>query len=302
MAIYLQSRGISQDCDYRWLKLRENSQVPEIPPVLKRPIPVNRDQQVRVSDLIDSQMPSIVLARSDGELLLLVTGLAARAERTDFMGRRIRNSIAWVYPDSNDNERIIRSLAIRALIGDLEAAVDQAVNIGGEYGFEVALTQVKQLAQPEKVASLTAESPMRIGGNSPEFKQALALELEQHCLTTVDQHRLLVVVTGIKSKEALLKARVWRGLSSRFTEQTWLEQPDHLVNAANHSNQRQENVFFWVITIAAIALILIFLIATGAMTLPQLPKPQALNPAIKQSSSLTYSTPLVKGLTSTKYF
>lgn len=302
MAIYVQSRGISQDCDYRWLKLREHSSVPEIPPVLKRPIPVTGNQQVRVSDLIDSQMPSIVLARSDGELLLLVTGLVARAERTDFMGRRIRNSIAWVYPDNDDNERMIRSLAVRALVGDLETAIDQVINISGEYGFEVTLTQVKQLAQPEQVASLAAETPMRIGGSSAEFKQALALELEQHCLTTIDQHRLLVVVTGIKSKEALLQARVWRGLSSRVTEQTWLEQPDNLVNvASSQPNQRQENVFFWAIALAAIALIPIFLIATGLLTLPQPPKPQALNPA-RQSSLLTYSTLGVKALTSTKYF
>lgn len=216
MAIYVQSRGISQENDYRWLRIKKNTHLPEIPPILKRPIPGKSGNIMRVTDLIDSQKPSIVVARSDGELLLLVTALKAREERTDFMGRPIRNSVAWVDQDTEENERIFRSLTVRALRGELETEVDRAISIEGEYGFSVDLEAIKKLAAPEQVDFKEPELTVRISNNSIESKESLALELEQHCLP--QRNGFLIVVTSIKTKSALLQASVWRGLSLRVEE------------------------------------------------------------------------------------
>ena len=241
LVTYVQSRGISQESDYRWLKVRENSQIPEIPPVLKRPISIDFKTQVRVYDLIDSQTHSIVLARSDNELVLLVTGLKAREERTDFMGRKVRNSVAYVCSDSNDNELIIRSLAVRALRGELEGEVDKAVNIGGEYGFEVSFEKISQLARLEDVESLEAEQQIRIGENSIEFKEDLALELEQHCLPKTKRDSILIAVTGIKSKDALIQAKVWRSLSSRVKTQEWIKISNGTINVTANTPELEQN-------------------------------------------------------------
>ncbi len=265
MAIYVQSCGVSQDNDYRWLKIRQNTHIPEIPAILKRPFPGSTGTTVRVTNMIDSKTPSIILARWDGELLLLVTGLKAKEERADFQGRPVRNSVAWIYPDADNNEQVIRSLAVRALKGELESEIDEAVNVGGEYGFEVSFEKINQLAQPEKIESLEAESPIRIGENSPEFKELLALELERHCLLKEDPNRLLVVVTGIKAKDTLLQARVWRGLSAHVTTQRWIERPDETldfdpVTTRARQNPPKENVFFWGIAIAVVMVILLIIL------------------------------------------
>lgn len=266
MAIYVQSCGVSQDNDYRWLKIRENIHIPETPAILKRPFPGAAETTVRVTEMIDSKTPSIVLARSDGELLLYVTALKAKDERADLFGRPVRNSVAWTFQDSDDNERIIRSLAVRALKGELESEIDEAVNGGGEYGFEVSFKKISQLAQPEKIESFEAEPPIRIGKDSLEFKEQLALELERHCLLKEEPHRLLVVVSSIKTEDGLLRARVWRGLSARVTAQEWIERPDETLGLApvttrTGRNQPNENGFFLRIALAVVILILLIVLA-----------------------------------------
>ncbi len=89
MAIYVQSCGVSQNNDYRWLKIGENDHISRIPPILKRPFSIvvgKLEKEVFVTDMIDSKTPSIVLARSDRELLLLVTGLKAKKRKSGLSG------------------------------------------------------------------------------------------------------------------------------------------------------------------------------------------------------------------------
>lgn len=285
MAIYVQSRGISQENDYRWLKIKESRQIPEIPPILKRPITGPAQTPVRVTDAIDSHTPSIVLARSDGELLLLLTGLEARQERTDFTGRKLRNSIAWVYPDAEEEERKIRSLAVRALKGELEAEVDKAVNIGGEYGFEVSLDAIRQLANPEEVESLAPNFTVICDRNLPELREGFARELQQHCLPK--HEGLLLVVTGIKTKSALVKAGVWRGLSNRIEADKPTDSPDAIKGTeatppAMKTPRSGQKKTLLTVTIVAIALILTAFLAIGwliplVQESPQQPTQQSLS-------------------------
>ncbi|MBE9166342.1 hypothetical protein IQ238_01925 [Pleurocapsales cyanobacterium LEGE 06147] len=211
MVIYVQSRGISQDNDYRWLKIQKDKQLCENPQLLIEPI---NSAGTKPVDLIDSQKFSLILARSHQNLLLLVTGLKTREERTDFMGRKIRNSVIWFYHDDPENEQKIRAIAVLALRGELEAEVDRAINIEGEYGFEVNFEKIRQISDSIVVeTNNNADLIPKIGNNSEQLRQELALELETNCLPK--QNGLLVLVTSIKTASTLKAAKVWRGLSNR---------------------------------------------------------------------------------------
>lgn len=224
MRIYVQSCGVSQENDYCWLKIRPNRSIREIPPILKRPLSGRSQGIVRVTDAIESQTLSMVVARDDGELLLLLTGLPAREERTDFMGRRVRNSVAWICDNSDEGERFIRSLVVRALRNEIELAeaVDRAIVAGGEYGFDADFEALDLLAKPLSVGlHSNADNTEKVGKNSPLLRQELALELESNRLPK--REGLLIVMTSLKTQPALAEARVWRGLSNRIAEEGWIK-------------------------------------------------------------------------------
>ncbi|EAW37133.1 hypothetical protein [Lyngbya sp. PCC 8106] len=210
MTIYILSRGQKEDQDYSWFKIRKESLIRETPPIFKR---------VPVETVIDHQKPSMILARQDSEFLLLITGLKAREERTDFMGRSVRNSIAWVYSDSEEYEKILRYLAIRALKNELELELDQAINIGGEFGFQVDKDAIEQLAFPESLESKPAEKACKLGKNYPKLRQELAKELQNYSIPLRDG--FLIIITTLKAKSALSLSGVWRGLSDRIENEEW---------------------------------------------------------------------------------
>ncbi|NEQ34900.1 MAG: hypothetical protein F6K40_00670 [Okeania sp. SIO3I5] len=108
MDIYVQSRGYDQDKDYRWIKVIEDGKVKEeIPPLSKNAI-----------SLIENSSPSVVLERlPESDLLLLITGLEPE-KRLDIIGRQIRIDLAFVDKDTDENERVLRQLAVRALVDE----------------------------------------------------------------------------------------------------------------------------------------------------------------------------------------
>ncbi|MBV9389638.1 MAG: hypothetical protein JOZ78_24715 [Chroococcidiopsidaceae cyanobacterium CP_BM_ER_R8_30] len=212
MEIYVQSRGFSQEQGVSWL--------PEEPSLLRK---------YRVKDLIQSEVPTVVLARYDSRLLLLVTGL--ESSRTDFRDRKIRNSVMWV--GENSNEPVLRSLAASALRGCLRKEIDQAIEFGGEDGFKVRWSAITQLALNSKAENHTPDERRILAPNSLEQVRKLAIEIEQYRLPSWNNCPL-VVVTGIKAKSALESANVWRGLSS-LVDREFIYPP--LKSAGLHSRQ-----------------------------------------------------------------
>ena len=210
MTIYILSRGQKEDQDYSWFKIKKENLIRETPPIFKR---------VPVETVIEHQKPSMILARQDSEFVLLVTGLKAREERADFMGRSVRNSIAWVYSDSEEHEKILRSLAIRALKNELELELDQAISIGGECGFQVDKDAIEQLANPENIESQPAATVCKLGKNCAKLRQELAEELQKYSIPSRDG--FLIIITTLKAKSALSLSGVWRGLSDRIENEEW---------------------------------------------------------------------------------
>jgi hypothetical protein len=159
----------------------------------------------------------LVIARFGDELLLLITGLESK-DKTDFRGRAIRHSVAWVGEDSKENEQKLRAIAACALRDNLRDDIDKAIQFSdGEYGFDLK-DSIDKL-QINEVRTSYANTESKLGTNTPKLKEDLANELEEYCLPK--RVGTLVVVTGIKSENVLQQRGIWRGLSSLVKEQEW---------------------------------------------------------------------------------
>lgn len=206
MDIYVRSRGHSPDFEYCWQ--------PEVPP-----------HYASISPLIQTESPSVVLARFDQQLLLLVTGLKS-PKKSDFRDRPIRHSVTWVWNENDDNEKLIRAITIQALRGLLVNRVDQYIQFGGESGFEASISELERMShlilneEEIEVSSLpSSELTPKIGKNSQELRDDIAKKLQQYSLPKI--HKLIVVNTGVKSEESLEKAGAWRYLSKQVKSEDW---------------------------------------------------------------------------------
>jgi hypothetical protein len=123
MNIYVQSRGYDQDKDYCWIQtIADGTVQAEIPPLSKNAI-----------SLLETSFPSVLLERLlDERLLLLITGLEPE-NSFDIINRQIRIDLAFVVPNTDENESLLRQLAARALrekkLQLLTAEVSQAVQL-----------------------------------------------------------------------------------------------------------------------------------------------------------------------------
>lgn len=264
MTIYIQSRGKNQDQDYRWLKIKSNECYPENPEFLLQPI---NSFKVRSIDLIESQKPSIILISKHNDYCLLVTGLNAREERSDFTGRLVRNSILWICRKDSKDSKDIRSFLIDALRGELEEKIDSCINNSdNEYGFEVDYLSLQELINDIKVESNNnTDTNNKIGNNSEYLRQKLALELENNPLPDIEG--LLVLVTSIKSASSLKEISVWRGLSNRVIYE---EFEDYSFSVTESQQGQKKTVYISI----AIALILIIAISIVIIQFLKLQKPQ----------------------------
>ncbi|MEC4813279.1 MAG: hypothetical protein SAK29_08425 [Scytonema sp. PMC 1069.18] len=224
MKIYVQSRGQSQDQDYCWIHITDKGQQKESPNLPKE-----------VINLIESDDFSVVIARFSGQLLLLITGL--KSGRADFQRRVIRNSIAWLGQDSDEPQ--FRGLAANALRGFLARDIDTIVKFSTieKEGFQASWKEIQQLTGKNKVENLPPDSKRKIGKNSEFLRKQLAEELEKCQLP--QQEGPLVVVTGIKARETLEKASVWRGLSNSVGTENWEE----ISNQRRRNSNRDRNWF-----------------------------------------------------------
>ncbi|MDD1427021.1 peptidoglycan-binding protein [Dolichospermum sp. ST_sed9] len=208
MDIYLQSR--TKNADYYWVS---QSTAPEkvhtVPSIIQSVTKFNGDKDLK---LIHESEPSMVLLRSQGELLLLVSGL--RTKRQDKDRRYIRNSIAWV--GEKTDEPILREIAALVLKNNLqilENVVSESSNSSGEL-FEVNWQAIKQLIPPN--VGVTSHSPQengKIALFSEQPKQQLVDELRK-CALPARDGALIAATTEFKPKAVFIKANVWRGLSN----------------------------------------------------------------------------------------
>ncbi len=243
MDIYVQSRGISQD--YRWLKVTNKSQQRA-----ELPIPA------KVTNLIDSEASSLILGRFNESLTLLITGLEA-SQRIDNRNRQIRNSVAWV--GQNFDEAVLRAIAVQWLRDELTVKIDKAVKSAGKEGFQISFRELQQLASTGLKGNLLPVKMQKIG-NLQKLKNKLADELTQHRLP--EDEGLLVVVTGINTREDFEKAGVWRGLSSLIDSEDWEPLKNHVdSDSENFIKVLSSRIYQFINEIKPIFLIIILILS-----------------------------------------
>ncbi len=277
MTLYIQSRGKNQDEDYRWLRIKSDEYYPENPDFLLQPI---SNLSTKPIDLIESQKFSIILVARRNDYCLLVTGLKARSQRTDFTGRSVRNSALWIYRKDRENIKV-RSLLILALRGELDQKIDKTINVSGKYGFEVDSDRLKNLSNSTLAIgnNYQTDASCKIGKNCDSLREEIALELESNVLP--DREGLLVLVTSIKSASTLKDTAVWRGLSNRVESQE-LKQYASL----DLTKFKPEKKTIWLsIAIALISILAISLIMIK-FTTPQLPQIEPSSPKLDKSTQL----------------
>lgn len=257
MEIYVLSSGVSEKQDYCWQQIDKNSQQRVDEPMLVK----------KFKHLIQSEAPSIVLARESRKLLLLVTGIKA-SERIDYRGRKIRNSVAWVSEDVN--ERILRAIAVRALQSFLEAneylslkkEIDDAVQPDEKEGFKVDFEALQAHKIAESVSiNDNIPDPRRKIGKSDKRVSELVEELKEYQLPK--EEGPLVVFTGIKAKSALEQAEVWRGLSNLVEVEDWPAQKKigGLVNGSSQTAKKGNLIIILIISISLIVLTVLLVIS-----------------------------------------
>ena len=248
MDIYVQSRGFEQEHDYRWLQIYgDGTTKQQLPPI-----------SLEVTNLIDSESPSVVLEKLPNEqILLLITGIEPDG-RVDFLDRQIRISVAWV--GLNSDESVIRNLAVRALKAEaqhsLTAEINQAVPLGGNYGFHIDSENMQQLisahSSTQLPASKTPNLTKKIGKNSLKLRNQLAEELTEYQLPT--EPGTLVIVTGIKKRETLENTKIWRSLSTLVETDSWEEISSKSWSTIKNNWQQTEhkNLLVWLMLLIAI--------------------------------------------------
>ena len=208
MDIYVQSR--TKNADYYWVsQLTPTEKIHNVPSIIQSVTKFNGNNDLK---LIHESDPSIVLLRSQGELLLFVSGL--RTKRQDKDRRYIRNSIAWIAQDAD--EPILREIAVLVLKNNLrilENVVVESSNNSDEL-FEVNWEDIKQLTPPNITDTTNfPEENGKIALFSEQRMQELASELIKYKLPARDG-ALVAVTDGFKSKAIFERANVWRGSSN----------------------------------------------------------------------------------------
>jgi len=208
MDIYVESR--TKNVDYYWLSQSTAlEKVHTVPSIIQSVTKFNGDKDLK---LIHESEPSIVLLRSQGQLLLLVSGL--RTKRQDKDRRYIRDSIGWIGEKTDEPKlRAIAALVLENNFQILENLVVESSNSSGEL-FEVNWQTIEQLTPPNIIA--TSNSPQensKIALFSEQSKQQLVDELRKYALPARDG-ALVAVTTGFKPKAIFARANVWRGLSN----------------------------------------------------------------------------------------
>ncbi|MCF4966935.1 hypothetical protein [Nostoc sp. CMAA1605] len=236
MEIYVYSAGVSQQDDYCWQKITENYQEKISEPALVS----------KFKELLETESPSLLLARDYNQLILLITGMKA-SQRRDYRGRTIRNSVAWIFPKSEENEQKLQELAALSLRGELDNKIDDAITQDAEYGFKVSFQEIgdiiSNLNKRDRIN--TAESSYMLAYNSQANRDKLATLLETKSLPPQEKNvDVLIVVTGIKAEDALIKNLVWRGLSNLIKHQSFTEynpQVTNIVKKNSGGSRKQEN-------------------------------------------------------------
>ena len=146
MEIYVQSCGLAQNQDYYWQN--PITQTREVPYFLGKSLifkNLQTGEKGILTDFYNSEYPSLILLELETEKLgILLTGLKA-IKRTKIYRRRIRNSLALIAENQQENQEIENIFEVARYHGELlQEIMDYVVDFDAKLGFIVSLNQLKE--------------------------------------------------------------------------------------------------------------------------------------------------------------
>ena len=229
--VYVQSRGRGPKHDYDWVKVTSAGQEPSKPPML---------EEKKISTIIDPDVFSLVLARYNRKLLLLIYGVDAKKQIVDYQRRAVYHSIFCIGGQSDEDEVLLRGLLVKLLRDPDEMAdlVNSHVDFDSkeECGFKVKPALIEELLKfPASKSDLGPQKKQEVKGqeNSEALWKDVAEELDAYQLPK--REGLLVVVTKIKDAQTLREVGVWRGVSeldSQVPRAVWLPSRETILSLA----------------------------------------------------------------------
>ena len=203
--IYISSRGIAPEHDYKWLRISQDDSQPhcdETPRCL----------DTQLTGLLQSDAASVLLHRRDDQYVLLLT--AFHSSRKDAQGRAIRASMV-LHADLSE-EKLIRGVAASALNDDIRPQLEQVLNESiyndNKTGFAVTpdiYEEIRQFIAPEPQYKPKYQSVYY--PNTTQNRQQIALFLKQNSL--LNYFGPLILVTGVLSSTKLKNSKSWLGAS-----------------------------------------------------------------------------------------
>ena len=204
MKIFVKSRGYNRQEDYQWHHIAaEHEEV--IDTLVPAPY-----EQYGLGRMIWAEDESYVLGRFGDALVLLITSVPS-AERADFVGRPVRDSLLWV--GSPADEPLLRGNASCALRDAhwLPALLDRVIHFDEKQRFVVQRDAFVAGLKQDGAGDAAPDLARRTLRLSEASRRKLGDELKATKLPP--QQGLLVVVTTIQSLQKMTDAGIWRGLA-----------------------------------------------------------------------------------------
>lgn len=236
--MYVKSSALGKT-GIHWRRIiSEENQPREKHDLIQDPIIEGKNSQsTTINDLIDVNKPSLLIFinQDKNKLLLEVTGIES-TQSSEKLGRKVLNSVVWIAENSEENEKVLRKIAYRAIQSILDENLTLSKTIGESIDFfdleefRVNLEKInefiKQIEHDIRLGANSTESDekSKIEGKSKDNLEKLAEEILNNPLPkkwtswdgTPKKDGVLVVVTENLEKRTILhQAGVWRGFASR---------------------------------------------------------------------------------------
>jgi hypothetical protein len=326
--IYVKTSAMGQ-AGIHWRHICSDDEQPiKTPTLIQDKILTNKNgYPIIVNDLLDEVKPSLLIYRKNGKILLEVSGIES-PERSNRMGSKVLNLIAWIVEDNDENEKIIRKIAYSAIQnirgGDLAFSrmVQDSINFYEREEFRCDLTKVKNHVDElvEKSNDFdSAENPntkQLININSDEYLTELGEDIKKYAFprkwkdsngADKEDGVLVVVTEQLEQKDIFYLAEVWRGFASNVEKQPIIEatRPAVIISSPSTENdqstekktsvQLQNKSKGRLITLAVIMIILIIVVIVAFQTMkPKMLKPSPQKTTIQQEiREETWHPPLI---------
>lgn len=253
-SIYLNSRGFSRD--YAWL---DADGVAQDPP-----------QYAKIQNILDGESQSIAIFRDQYSYLILLVLNCPSANRKDSQQRIIRDSVLWILPDNQDNEKLFRKIAAKILYDSnaLQPIFSEVINFpepetdrksrGFSFDSDKLQDKLREInfpSSPTQASGYSLDQSSYRAENSKVFRESLAQDLLSNDPFPKD-YEFLVIVTGIQGESDLERFKIWRALSELIKSDEWEKVPDP---EGTSSKKYAAIVILIIIIILAIALLLLLL-------------------------------------------